>query len=212
MATFCRHVHNKLPGQPLPENGDNPQRPVYSFHNPHPMDLPLPTKDKPRFGKRLLLLVPLLCAAGGIYTLCRTVLSVELKPAEGSEGYRIKLSPTRNAKRDSIQRNLHVLIRSFSIDGNVARFQLADSGNFGISDGFKDNENIRVESGFTVSGAGAVFRATEYHGGTVFTVKQITADSMAISYTHTFSGYNGFGGQLVTEDTGEFTLRPFGNP
>lgn len=69
-----------------------------------------------------------------------------------------------------------------------------------------------IVSELTLTGPDDKFAIGQYHGGTVLTVREIGHDSITFTYIHTFMGYNGFGGQLVTQDQGEIMLKPFAGP
>ncbi|RYD17514.1 MAG: hypothetical protein EOP88_26185 [Verrucomicrobiaceae bacterium] len=144
--------------------------------------------------------------------LLRTVRDVELHPADGSEGYKIWLYPTHNEQSSYVRGYLLKSIQSLSIDGSAARFVISDKAGFGIGGGFRDENRRLIASGFTLSSLGDKVTLSEYHGGTVLTLREVRPDAVVLSYLHTFSGYNGHGGQLIRQDTGELTLAPFGNP
>ncbi len=159
----------------------------------------------------LLLLVPILLALGGFFILFRTVRLIELQPADGSEGYKIWLRPSLNERRDEIAGELRSRFKSLAIQNNTARLQ-AGGGGKAVGNRLQDSAGNNITSELTLTMTGDTFSLGEYHGGTLFTVRRITPEGVILSYTHTFSGYNGMGGQLVSQDKGEITLTPFGNP
>lgn len=166
-----------------------------------------------RSGKRLwiLLLIPILLLFSVSFTLFYFINSIELRPSDGYEGYRIWLRPGWNERRDDITKNLGAHLRSLAIQDNTARLQ-AGRGWKAVGNRLQDSAGNTITSELTLTRPGDAFSLGEYHGGTRFTVQDITADAVILSYTHTFSSYNGMGGQFVSQDAGEIILAPFGNP
>jgi hypothetical protein len=170
--------------------------------------MPSPVQRPLARWKLLSLVIPILLLLSVSSSLFYFIRTIEFHPADGSEGYRIWLRPTRDRYLGSITTNLRERIRSLAINGTTVRIQPGEPGK-GIGNILQDNAGNMITTEFTLTEPGERFCIGEYHGGTVFTVKQITPEAIVFSYLHTVSGYNGYGGQLARQDTGEITLAPF---
>lgn len=162
----------------------------------------------PTSRKRLTFLIALLCAILGFHAFHSRNREGHIRKPIGNEAQCFER--TANKHRDSLAAMFRKYSRSLTIGPDGARFLLGPGlPGFGTGNP-EDLDNRRYESDFTLSKPGDIFYQQDHHGRTDFAVRQITADSIVIGYKITFS-HTSFGKNLVTEDTGEFTLTPFAN-
>ena len=123
-----------------------------------------------------------------------------------------KVERTTNRSNDWLVGFFKGSVLSLSIDENGAHFQTRrDGAKFRLGDPKKRDE---MDGGwkfqFTLAKAGEVFYSPDKHGMRIFTVKRITDDSLLLEYLTRFD-HRSFGKELITEDTGQIELHPFGN-
>lgn len=99
---------------------------------------------------------------------------------------------------------------SLSIDDKGAHFKSRPYGPKFRVETSEANTKTDWDFDFTLSKPGERFSSPDKHSSRVFTVKEITKNTITLSY-ESISNYSDFGKNLITQDSGEITLHPFTN-